>query len=244
MVTEFIHLGDKVDIRLAQQMAQVEDIEVETHVYKSQVNDITEDGELEITMPIENGKVLLLHLGVRYEFVFYTETGLYHSIGQIKERYKRENIYVLLIELHSSLKKLQRREYYRHSCLMDVQFYTIFKEDIDTKTVEQIYQGLCNDNIKEKQKRGMILDLSGGGIRVVGDDKLESDSYLLLVLSLCNETMEKKYFIKGHVVTSEQMVNQQNRFETRIEFIFQDKKIQEEIIRYIFEQERKGRQRN
>ena len=76
MVTNLIHLGDKVDIRFVQQVARVEQTGVSPRIYKSQVNDIKEDGSLEITMPIENGKVVLLPLGVRFEFVFYTGSGL------------------------------------------------------------------------------------------------------------------------------------------------------------------------
>ena len=244
MVTNLVHLGDKVDIRIVQQMLQTEKTGVSPHVYKSQVHDITEDGELEITMPIENEKLVLLSLGIRYEFVFYTSTGLYHGIGQIKERYKRDNIYVLLIELHSQLRKFQRREYYRYPCLLDTQFYLVSIEDVDTKTTDEIFDGLRDEHFYEKQKQGMILDLSGGGVRFVTDEKLEEDSYILLIIRLCNDIMDKQYFIIGHVLESSPMKNRQGKYETRVQFIFREKKVQEEIIRYIFEEERKGRQKN
>lgn len=244
MVTDLIHLGDKVDIRIVQQTAQMEKTGVSPHVYKSQVHDVTEAGDLELTMPIENGKLVLLPLGIRFEFVFYTMTGLYHSIGQIRERYKRDNIYVLQIELHSQFKKFQRREYYRYPCLMNTEFYIITKEDVDTRSTEQIFDSLRDDDFYENQMHGVILDLSGGGVKFVGEDRLEADSYILLILRLCNDRMDKQYFIFGHVLSCEKSQNRSDKYETRVQFIFRESKVREEIIRYIFEEERKDRQKN
>ena len=129
MVAKVLHLGDKTDIRMVQQAERASQTGVSAHIYKSQVNDITPDGGVEVTMPIEHGKVVLLSLGVRYEFVFYTNAGLYHAEGRIKERYKKDNIYVFLIELQSGLEKFQRREYYRYPCLLDIKFYQISEQD-------------------------------------------------------------------------------------------------------------------
>lgn len=244
MITSLIHLGDKVDIRLVQQVERIEKTGVSPHVYKSQVHDISEEGEIQITMPLEGGKLVLLPLGVRFEFVFYTSTGLYHSIGQIKERFKKDNIYVVLIELHSQLKKFQRREYYRYPCLMDTQFYQITEEDVRTKSTCEIFENLRDENFYEKQKQGTILDLSGGGVRIISDEKLEADSYIMLIIRLCNDKIDKQYYILGKILASEPMENRKGKIETRVQFIFQDDRIREEIIRYIFEEERKDRQKS
>ncbi len=244
MVTNLIHLGDKVDIRMVQQVAQEESTGISPHIYKSQVNDIMDNGELEITMPIENGKVILLPLGIRFEFVFYTNSGLYHSIGQIKERYKKDNIFVLVMELHTQLQKFQRREYYRYPCLMNAQFYMISQQDAQRKSTEEIFDALRDENFYENQKQAMILDLSGGGVKLLGEEKLKIDSYILLIVRLCNDKMDKQYYIKGHVLASEEMENRQGKIETRVQFIFHDEWVREEIIQYIFEEERKDRQRS
>lgn len=244
MMTKLIRLGDKVDIRIVQQTAQVEKTGVSPHIYKSQVNDIADDGTLELTMPIENGRVVLLSLGIRYEFVFYTNTGLYHCIGQVKERYKQDNIYVMQIEIHSRLEKFQRREYYRYPCLLDTQFYQVTKEDVDTKTTEQIFDALRDDDFYEKQKKAVIMDLSGGGVKIAGEDKMEPDTYILMILRLCNDRADKQYFILGHVLETQRSEKRQGFYETRIQFIFREDRVREEIIQYIFEEERKNRQKS
>ena len=68
-VSDVIRLGDKIDIRVAQDL---EKPEKNIKVYRSQVMDIKENGNLEIAMPSEKGQLILLPLGVRFEFSFYT----------------------------------------------------------------------------------------------------------------------------------------------------------------------------
>ena len=92
--TDLIKPGDKIDIRLLQQVENEERTGDTVKVYKSQVLDINKRGNLEISMPTEGTKLILLPLDVRLEFVFYSGGFLYKSIGQIVERFKRDNIYL------------------------------------------------------------------------------------------------------------------------------------------------------
>lgn len=241
MITDIIHLGDKVDFCLVQQMAQEQKTGVSPKIYKSQVNDIGDNGDIEVTMPIENGKVRLLPLGVRYEFVFYAKTGLYHCIGQIKERCKKDNIYVLVVEIHSQMEKFQRRQYYRYPCLIDAEFYPITEEDAEKNSTEDILNQLRDDQFYEKKKFCKVVDVSGEGVRIIAEEKLQVGSFLLLILKLTNEVMDTQHYIMGHVLTSEVLKGYTDKFEIRIQFIFKDNKIREEIIKYIFEEERKDR---
>lgn len=243
MVTNIIGLGDKVDIRLVQQVERKEKSNAAVHVYKSQVSDITDSGDLELAMPIEGGKILLLPLGVRFEFIFYTKGGMYHCIGEVKERYKRNNIYLCLIEIHSQLKKFQRREYYRYPCLLETQFLPIQESEIHTPAT-LVYAKFDEKYILENRKTGTILDLSGGGIKLLTGEPIAKDSYILLEIKLNNEKMDKEYYIYGHVLNSSAVKDNDKKYENRVKFLFDDNKIQEEIIRYIFEEERKVRKKS
>ena len=68
--TDLIKPGDKIDIRLLQQVENEERTGDTVKVYKSQVLDINKRGNLEISMPTEGTKLILLPLDVRLEFVF------------------------------------------------------------------------------------------------------------------------------------------------------------------------------
>ena len=87
--TDLIKPGDKIDIRLLQQVENEERTGDTVKVYKSQVLDINKRGNLEISMPTEGTKLILLPLDVRLEFVFYSGGFLYKSIGQIVGTYRR-----------------------------------------------------------------------------------------------------------------------------------------------------------
>ena len=63
--TDLIKPGDKIDIRLLQQVENEERTGDTVKVYKSQVLDINKRGNLEISMPTEGTKLILLPLDVR-----------------------------------------------------------------------------------------------------------------------------------------------------------------------------------
>lgn len=207
-------------------------------MYKSQVTDIHENGEVEIAMPIENGRVHLLPLGVRYAFVFYTCAGVYHCIGRIKERCKRDNIYVLLVEFHSPLGRYQRRQYYRYPCLINAWFYIVGEKAVEGNPEEALHH-LRDDRFYEKQQRCKILDISGGGVRMVSEENLKVGGCLLLILRLTNEQMDEQHYIIGRVIMSEALKEYPGQYQARVQFVIKDNKVREEIIRYIFEEERK-----
>ena len=60
-------------------------------------------------------------------------------------------------------------------------------------------------------------------------------------LELISDKMDKQYHIKGRIVGWKKLEYREPRYETRIEFIMEDNKVREDIIRYIFEEERKKR---
>jgi len=238
-----IRPGDKVEIRIVQQIETNEATGEPVHVYTSKVEDILEDDTLEINMPIENGKVLLLPLDVRYEFVFFCNSSLYRARGVIVERYKRDNIYILRIEFKSQLKKYQRREYYRYPCLLDVNYIILDKEEWETKSSNQLFREIISKQ-KNRVKEGKVLDLSGGGMRFTTNENLEDEEFVMMILQLSNESMDRNYALMGRMIASDPATNRKNLYVNRVQFVFRDIKVREEIIRYIFEEERNNRNRN
>ena len=104
-IAEIIQPGDKVDISFVQNVERAKKDQSMPKIYKSQVLDLKENGNLEISMPVERGKLVLLPLGIRMEFIFFSKGTLYRAVGQVRERYKRENVYMLEIELKSQISK-------------------------------------------------------------------------------------------------------------------------------------------
>ncbi len=122
MGSDIIKVGDKVDIRILQQVEQGRKSGLRPTTYRSKVQDIKKNGEMEIGVPTERGDNVIVPSGVRLEFLFYTRTGMYRCIGHIKDRYIKERMYLLLFERKTPLEKFQRRQYYRFECLLDIYY--------------------------------------------------------------------------------------------------------------------------
>ena len=244
-LSEIIRPGDKIDISLMQQVHTMDEDHESFKVYKSQVLNLKENGNLQISMPSERGKLVLLTLGVRYEFVFFSREGLYRATGQIVERYKSENVYMLEVQLKSQIEKYQRREFFRYPCILDMRYYTISDEEAKIGSGDAIFISLQeNGDNAQREFKGRIVDLSGGGIRFATTGEAESGQYLLLEIALQNESVDKQYYIIGKVISCVQMEQAPDElFEVRAEFLITDNNVREEIIRFIFEEERNARQR-
>lgn len=241
MVSKILRPGDKVEIRPVQQIEQKSKTGREAHIYKSMIEEVYDNDEIDITMPLEEGKYVLLHLGIRFEFVFYGETNLYRGIGQVKERFKSNNIYMLKIELKTPLSKFQRREYYRFPCIMDMRYYRIEDELSKIDDADEILEMIQESQPEEKEKKATILDISGGGARFVSEEKFEKDKFILMELCFITADMDKEYWVKSRVISWNKLDAPEPRYETRVEFIMKNNKVREDIIRYIFEEERRRR---
>lgn len=242
-VAEVIHPGDKIEINEIRRGRQQDQMPC---LYRSKVLDVMENGNIEISMPTERGKLVLLTLGVRFEFVFFCRSGLYRTVAQVKERYKKDNIYMLEIELKSQLEKLQRREFYRYPCIMKFDYYTLTAEEAECGTGEAIYIQIRNGELKDKtEQTGQIIDLSGGGVKFITEEEIEEGQYILLLLHLRNEELNRQYYIIGNIIACQASKRSgRNYYEARVKFLIQDNNVREDIVRYIFEEERKTRQRS
>lgn len=243
MIEDIIRPGDKIDIRLIQQVEQEEASDKPTRLYKSQVYDMNENGLLQIAMPTENGRIVLLPLGIRFEFVFYSKGGLYRGEGQVKERFKKDNLFVLVVELKSRLVKFQRREYFRHQCMIDMSYFNLTQEEAELESAEIAFEKIRDENFYKKEKKGVIVDISGGGVRFTSKEENENGGFILIAVRLSGERVDKQYYIIGSIIRCTRIEGTESKYENRVHFIMKDSKVREEIIKFIFDEERKNRSR-
>ncbi|MCI9669810.1 MAG: flagellar brake protein [Oscillospiraceae bacterium] len=129
MNNNVIKPGDKVEIRIIQHVEQGKRLGENPPAYYSMVEDVQENGLIEMLAPTRAGKAESIPGGLRLEFVFYTRRGLYRCVARVKDRYVREHLSLMLVEPKSPMEKFQRREYYRFECVMDMQ-YSVFMRKI------------------------------------------------------------------------------------------------------------------
>ena len=129
MLSKYVKPGNKVEIQAVEHVKYVDDGD-QKKVYSSMVSDILSDDQLEILMPMEKSKLILLPVNAEYDLYFYTEAGLYQCFVKVIDRYKQNNQFILCLELTSNLRKFQRREYYRLGCALEMNARPLEKEEI------------------------------------------------------------------------------------------------------------------
>ena len=238
MLSKYILPGNRIEMQAVERVKLADEGE-RKKVYLSQVRDILSEEQLEIFMPMEKTKMILLPVNTEYDMYFYTPQGLYQCFANVIDRYKDNNQYVLLMELTSNLRKFQRRENYRLSCALEMNSRPLEKEEkeaMDRKAGSYLVPGL-------PLKRSVVVDISGGGIRFLSSYSYEPDSLLYCKYNLVIDGVSKEYTLITKVLTSRELEDRPGVFEHRAQYVDIDTYDREEIIRFIFEEERKHRKR-
>lgn len=230
MLNKVIKSGDKLDIKYLHQNKD--------KIYKSSVYDILDEDELEITIPTDEGKLILFHSGFEFQFFFYTGKGLFTCDAVVLDRYKRGNFYLLLVQLTTPLKKFQRREYYRLQCIIDFAYYKITDEVAELATTEEIFEVVADPVYISQRRLGRTKDLSGGGCRFLATEPLETGEKVLIMLRLANDKIDHMFYLVTEVITCEKVEQLKDTWMIRGKFEYKNKKERDLIVRYVFEEDR------
>lgn len=237
MLSKYVIPGNKVEIQAVDRTKYIDEME-KKKVYTTQVLDVLSDDRLELDMPMEKSKLILLPVNAEYDLYFYTPSGLFQCFANVIDRYKTGNKFVLVLELTSNLRKFQRREYYRLGCALEMDSRPLEKEEVESVEHRDHYlmPGL-------PLKRSVIVDISGGGIRFVGDYAYEPDSMICCRYNLVAEGVAKEYTLVAKVLVVRELEDRPGLYEHRAQYVNINTMDREEIIRFIFEEERKNRKR-
>lgn len=196
------------------------DIMLDKRVYKTVIQDVAKDGFL-ISIPISEGEYLILNQHEEVELYNYVDDlSLYKLNCNIIGKVIDNNIPLYKISLPKDIKKIQRRNYVRVNMLHPIKYV----------------KGEVN-NIKENEMLpALLLDLSGGGMRI----KLREELYIGDIISAQLNSEELAINVKGKVVRKEK--SNDGRFIYGISFWQLDNISREDIIRNVFKIMRKQRE--
>jgi len=238
VLEQYVYLGQRVELETVTRVMTDGQPQRLRKVYSSKVYDILSQERLEILMPYEQRKLVLLPVDSEYTMYFYSDNGIYECNARIVDRYKTSNSYILVMELLTSLRKYQRREYYRYNCALDLETRELDEEELeflDTPLME-FKQGLLLD-------KSVIVDISGGGLRFISTQKYKPGTLLYCKYDLGMEGESEPYELVGKVLHALPLEKRPGYFEHRIQYHNIDNRKREAIIRYIFEQERRSRKK-
>ena len=238
MLADYIAPGNRVELKATGKMWMDEDARTR-HIYMSKVMDITSDDRIEVLMPYEKGRLVLLPVDGEYSLCFYSTKGLFQCFCRIVDRYRSDNMYILVLDLTSELAKLQRREYYRFSCALELKSRLCTPEEEDAFEKNRRYLVDPGENLQ----KSVVVDISGGGLRFVANFSYEEGNTIYCSYRLPGNANDKEYEMLCNVLKVTELESRPGLFEHRIQYIYIDENSREDIIHFIFEEERKIRKK-
>lgn len=232
-----ITIGDKLELKQIETELP-ENQNQRPLIYISQVLDESQSGEYLVSMPLSGGKLIPLSIGQEFYAVFYSKKGLLQCQVEVTGRYRQEELFLMEITQKTSLEKIQRREYFRLSCNQQVKYHVL--SDTEQKELEE--QAKCDiDEVTAEWKRGVMLDLSGGGIWFVSSVQEERNSIIQVCFDITINEKSERIYAFAIILRCERNQNNQTLYDHHLMFWNMQQSIREKIIRFIFDEQRRKR---
>lgn len=215
MSVKEIHIGDRVEITRTDTNEK----------YTTQIENIVNNDEIIVHMPIYFGKLVKLEINKNYKLLFFTDKGIIEFETTVLQHVNEEGFNLTVFKLVSKAKRIQRREFFRFTCFIKANFITN-QQDEDGKDKIVAFNGI-------------IKDIGAGGVRFLTNQKLEENIDIKTSFNL----NDKVITAAGRVICRQYTPESDFEYQYRVEFVDLAQSNQEKIIQYIFSEERKLLQR-
>lgn len=193
-------------------------------IYKSNVQDITEE-YIALSLPIANGSYASLIKNDIVEVIYNNDNNIYSFEATVIGRKKEKNIPMILINIpkEEEIKKIQRRRNFRIELFQKMKYLVFSKDKFKQSLIENI------PNKMEEASPGTMMDLSGGGMKIVVKNGINLGDYVAVQFSIYGKQM----VIVGVCVRCVKL--ETGEFSCGIEFYEIDGKQRESVISYTFD---------
>lgn len=246
MLREIVNIGDKIEIK---QLDLKGSLIKSSKTYVSQMIDFIEDDKISIATPIKNGMIIILEKDMHYRLYFYTIRGLFQCDCIMLQTYREGKNILALVKLLTKPEKIQRRQYYRLECVHEIEYRLITEEELrleEKLLIGKFPQPDERTEIRKKIARfnndwynAVITDLSGGGCRFNSDQLLKSGDRVRIKLDFVIKNELVILNIEADIIVSQKKIDRLGVYEHRAEFRNIMQKDRDNLIKYIFEQERR-----
>lgn len=216
MIHASIKEGDKVTV------TKKVDTEQQQKNYNSMVYEVIDEKNMQIQAPLESGKIIPLEKDCVYYLSVMSSKGMYRGEASVVSRSKDGHLHFILIELLEPMKKFQRRQYYRIDCMYEFRY----KADEASEWID-----------------ATMLDMSGGGIRFTSKERHEKNDKVFCHLNLVSSENVFDKYIEADVLDSVLLPDVKSTYVTRVLFNELSMLDREELIKFIFEEERRIRRK-
>lgn len=176
---------------------------------------MADKGEVLVLMPMFAGTMIKLPLSRDYSVRFYSQSSIMVYDAKIVEHPIIDGIHLTKLRLESEGEKIQLRDYYRISTVINFNF-TIAGAEVDPIKGPKFY-------------RGVTKDISGGGMSFISDKDIKDGTEVYANLMLEDEYMVILVSVMGKQV----MHNAAFKYLYRCKFLAMPDMEQEKILQYI-----------
>lgn len=231
--------------------------EKQGNTFISQLLEHQSDGSMIIYAPISEARVVYVPTGitVRLTFVHYLH-GLLGFKALVRAKEYKGNIAILIIEPDETIEKIQRREHYRLDVVADVLIWPVEAQsykpvtdvasaakisaeaDAEAKDIDTDKEGITPSaaSTEVPPVKAFIKNLSGSGACVLSETNFPRNSEVRIEIDLNNNI---KFSAKCIVLRTQSVEIRKGRsFELGMHFTEIKPKDQDNLIKYIFEQQR------
>ena len=190
--------------------------------YKALIIDI-EDDNIKINIPVRNDEYLMLYKDDKIEINSYLDDGkCFNYYCNVISKGKDNNVIYYKLTLPYDVRRIQRRNFFRVNLLEEVTYKN--RTNKTEKEIEEL-----------PYKSGIMIDLSGGGLKVRTKEKLKGNDIIVMRIKMTG--IEVK--LKGQIVRIETSID--NNFLYGVKFLDITEMESDKIIRELFEIMRKQR---
>ena len=217
--------------------------------YTSQLLDFNEINLAKLSMPIFENRLIPLEVGDEYMLCFFTQSGLYQCRGRIEKRYKDKNTHVMDVRFLNEIRKFQRRNYYRLDCNLDIKYrmlglreQKVLQQMADRwQNSETVKKGIVEppDPMEFEWNDGIVLNLSGGGVRFRCGDEAEPGRIFEIIIRLSSKNSYMPIHFLLKVITCETSEVDRHTYEIRGAFEYVNERERDILIQYVYEEQRR-----
>ena len=244
MLSKIVKLGDQLELtklNVSAISSEKFSKNIKKKTYFSKIYDIIGKDKLKIAMPMDGTQVIVPTINTRYELSIRTKGGIYHCKGIMIERYKENQLYIMILEIYTGLQKFQRRQHYRLACNLRITYRVLSTVEADLLTDPDALEAFQEAVSEQGYLKGVTLDISGGGMRFTSEQPIEQNASILCKFSISVEGEENSFSVISHLVQSKEMPHRRKQYEHRVRFGHISNRDRETLIRFIFEEERRYR---
>lgn len=222
--------------------------------YKSIIQEVG-SGTLAIGIPMKGQDQLLMREKKSYALRLTVDDGLYSFSTRVKGRARSGNVSLFVLEWPEEVKRSQRRQFFRLTLSAEADYWLLQKgESSDAAAKEEKPGGdgesgepevpEINLNLPLNKlvhslgdpEKGLIINVSGGGVCLVVNHFIPEDSLLAMRLYLQGKVGRKTVLNKGRVVRSVSIEQGKGviRYRLGITFEGMTEKARDDLINFIF----------